>query len=667
MKYNFLKSSIIRLIVLTMIVLPLFFCQCRRNNSPVLKVKDTCLHTLTTELRALYDLSQLPSYLEDTKNAQISTYDTTWGNDDGFSGKYSYLRKNSDGSLVLFDVKGSGVINRIWTPTPNEDTLDFFIDDTLKTSFSICYMDLFSGKKYPFIAPLCGNQLGGYYCYLPIPFSSSCRIQSRGKLEQFHQIGYRLYKPGSGAKPFNILLNDEERKELDKISSLWGKSTRSVHDFYPENIKLKETGIDLLPGKTGIVFEKKGGGRILGIEITPASAFAGMKKNTDIRITWDGEIKPAVYCPAGDFFGFAFGASAMQSLLLGTKTDTAYSYIPMPFDRSARIELINRESEKSSGSRNIKVRVWYSDEKRNTSGEGKFYATWQKESPVKDGEPHTIADIHGKGHFIGTLLQAQGLKTGMTIFFEGDDSLSIDGNFRMHGTGSEDYFNGGWYAMMDRWDDKMSLPLHGCLGYSLPFCRTGGYRFYISDKLSFSKSLFLSIEHGPVGNRFPADYSSLGLYYSDTPDVNNVLPKAENTTVFIPDTLYIYPQLIEFTIYGKVNIETTWKYGTGGESYLFTPGTDSWIRMSLRDIPAGSYSIYFDILGSPEGCEFSLWHRQKRLSEWISSFRGQDLREPFVHACDFTVPEANKSISVRFRQDKEKQKFLLNRVIFIKN
>ncbi len=88
---------------------------------------------------------------------------------------------------------------------------------------------------------------------------------------------------------------------------------------------------------------------------------------------------------------------------------------------------------------------------------------------------------------MGTILQAQGLQAGMTYFFEGDDSASADGTFRIHGTGSEDYFNGGWYAMMDRWDGKMSLPLHGALDYSLPFCRTGGYRFYISDKLSFER------------------------------------------------------------------------------------------------------------------------------------------------------------------------------------
>ena len=56
----------------------------------------------------------------------------------------------------------------------------------------------------------------------------------------------------------------------------------------------------------------------------------------------------------------------------------------------------------------------------------------------------------------------------MTLFFEGDDSTYVDNKMRLHGTGSEDYYNGGWYALLDRWDRGNSLPLHGCLDYSLP-------------------------------------------------------------------------------------------------------------------------------------------------------------------------------------------------------
>jgi hypothetical protein len=127
-------------------------------------------------LKEFYDFSSLPAYLTNTYSAQESSYDRTGNNNDGFNGTYSFVRRNQDSTLVLFDVKGTGVVNRIWTPTPTDDTLDFYIDNDLKPTFTISYRDLFTGKVYPFVAPLCANQLGGFYCYLPIPFSASCKI-----------------------------------------------------------------------------------------------------------------------------------------------------------------------------------------------------------------------------------------------------------------------------------------------------------------------------------------------------------------------------------------------------------------------------------------------------------------------------------------------------------
>jgi hypothetical protein len=625
-------------------------------------------HSLADELRVFYDLSSLPRYSDSTVSSEESTYDRTWGNDDGFSGLYSFVRRNRDGSLILFDITGGGVINRIWTPTPTEDTLDFFIDDTLKPSFSIRYRDIFSGSHYPFIDPLCGNELGGFFCYLPIPFEKSCRIVSRGRKEQFHQIQYRLYEKGSAIKSFSLNLSAEEKEVLKKIEALWNKEERTPEDFYPQKSTVTAGEFILQPGKASVIFDDRKGGRILGIEVSPADAFEGLVKNTDIRIWWDGESVPSVYCPVADFFGYAFGSESMRSLLLGSRADKAYCYFPMPYDRSARIELIQRDNGMPSGiPLKIKASVWHSDIKRDSENEGKFYAGWQKNLREKSGEPHTFADIKGKGHYVGTLLQAQGLKAGMTLFFEGDDSTAIDGIFRLHGTGSEDYFNGGWYAMMDRWDDKMSLPLHGSLGYSLPFCRTGGYRLFLTDKLPFEKSFYQSIEHGPAGNNFPAEYTSLGLYYCDSPPEKVTLPEEILSKVFIPDTLFLYPQLMDLTLYGKMNVETTWKYGTGGESYRFTPGDDSWLRISLEEIPEGRYSLAFDLIKDPSGCEFSVWRRQKQVSGWLSSCSEREERVNDLFVCDFMIPGSPKTMTIRFRTEKIRNSFLLNRVRLIRH
>jgi len=523
-------------------------------------------HSLVEELRALYDIASLPEYLDSTYCAQVSSYDTTGNNNDGFNGTYSFVKRNEDSSLVIFDQKGSGVINRIWTPTPTQDSLDFFIDDDSHPAFSIKYDDLFSGKKFPFVAPLCGNQLGGFYCYMPIPFASSCRIVCRGKKLQFHQVQFRLYEKGAGVIPFKSDLNKEERDALDNIATLWNKENRTIRDFYAKGHSQKSRMIELKPGETMTAFEFDRGGRITGIELNPASGFEGFSKNMDIKITWDDEKNPAVHCPVADFFGYAFGKASMQSLLMGSRNNINYCYFPMPFDKSAKIELSYRRDESADQpNEKFSIHIWYTNEPRIAETEGKFYARWNSVLKSRQGKPYVFLSVDGKGHYVGTILQARGLKAGMTYFFEGDDSASIDGSFRIHGTGSEDYFNGGWYAMMDRWDGKMSLPLHGALDYSLPFCRTGGYRFYITDKLSFEKSFYMSMEHGPAGNEFPVEYTSLALYYSDSPVSSLAPPSNELTKVIIPDTLVIYPQLMDYNIFGNLDVKTTWKYGTGGE------------------------------------------------------------------------------------------------------
>src|SRR5688572_14359830 len=135
------------------------------------------------ELLNLADISRL-SFYRTGDMEQLSSYDRTGGNDDGFSGKYSSIRKEAEG-LVIADLKGPGVINRIWTPTPEADTVKFYFDGEKTPRISIPFINLFTGKTFPFVAPLCGNQLGGFYSYLPIPYQKSLKIIYTGKNLRF--------------------------------------------------------------------------------------------------------------------------------------------------------------------------------------------------------------------------------------------------------------------------------------------------------------------------------------------------------------------------------------------------------------------------------------------------------------------------------------------------
>lgn len=605
-----------------------------------------------TELRDLVEVQRLPEYIDNTKLLQVSSYDTTGGNNDGFSGQYSFLYKTPDSSLVIFEEKGKGVINRIWTPTPTDDLLDFYFGGEKEPSFSIKFSDLFSQEVYPFVAPLSGNEIGGFFTYVPIPFEDGLKIVFRGKKLEFYQIQHRTYPKNYKVENFSMDFSQKEKQALSDLQERW----KDMGDF--SNAKTISVSEEISPGQTITLAEIDKGGRILGFEIENAKAFEGLNKQVDLRITWDNEKQPAIYLPLADYFGYAFGKTSMQSLLLGSRDNTNYSYFPMPFDKGAKVELIYRKSE-NAGKEPIKInaKFYTSDEKRDKKNEGKLYTYWNKDKDAPLGEPHVFLEGEGQGHYVATILQTQGLRPGMTLFFEGDDVSTIDGEMRIHGTGSEDYFNGGWYALLDRWDRKVSLPLHGSLDYSLPYARTGGYRLFISDKMPFEKEIIHTMEHGPENNNMPVNYTSVAFYYADEPVVGKQqqTPANDLTGTYIPDTFMLYPQLMKFTFDGEVSVR--------GNQFVTRGGM---VRIDLSELPKGNYKLYADIETAPEGAEVTLWQRQKQVSEPISFLGDERVREDKVYLSDIVIDDFRETITIRFKNDEERSKIWINTLILEK-
>lgn len=595
--------------------------------------------TIQEELSHIGDPSKLPLYRQGTNMYQVSSYDTTGWNDDGFSGKYSFIRRNPDSTLVIFEANGPGVINRIWTPTPTQDTLDIYVDGN---KYSIQFDDLFSGKVAPFLAPLCGREVGGNYCYYPVLFQENCRIIFRGKKLQFYQIQWRTFPGGTTITAFDPM-------------------QKNTFQFPVETSAVTLKKYELAPGSTQIIFQQQTGGRLNKLLLYPASAFAGDIKDAKIRITWDNEKLPAADCPVQDFFGYAFGQPSMQSYLLGTRNDTAYCYIPMPYDRNAKIELINL-----SPKRNISVFAGIANtgKKRNPATEGKFYTSYNHKRYSKHDGPHQLLNTDGKGHYIGTILQSQGTSHGMTLFFEGDDSTVVDGKLSMHGTGSEDYFNGGWYALTDRWDDKFSLPLHGSMLYSIPLSRTGGYRLFLSDKIPFYKSFYHSIEHGPDDNNVPAIYTSMGLYYGERPVKSVPFTRAEK--IFIPDTLLLYPYMTNILPGSGITVKHLSQYNTGGLNSVYTVSHESFIRFSLEEIPEGKYELLLDYDKFPTGAKIKLAQRQIPVTYWIDTYSSETKRLSMEKIGLVERTPFTKTITVHIKPADNQNQLFLSRILLVR-
>lgn len=573
------------------------------------------------ELRKLYRVSELPLF-DASKMSQVSSFDPTGGNDDGFSGKYSYLRVEKE-EFVMAEFKGSGIINRIWTPTPSNDSIRFYFDGEKEARINVPFMELFAGNKFPFVSPLCGSEIGGFYCYLPIPYKKSLKITYKGTGLKFHQIQNKSLNVDSKFESYSSDLFVRNRSVLDTISQVWRGHLKPYELYSKEKVKMKRVSLTMLPGQNKTVFSSKVGGRIIGIELNVGDKLDGLYRDIIFNACWDGG-GYSLKLPLADFFGYAYGKPSMQSFLIGSDKNKCYSYLPMPFDSSAEISLdyLLRDAC-SQDAINVLATVYYIDEPRDKKHEGKFYAQWRRDVKSAKGIPYTVADIQGRGHYLGTVLIAQGLEKGMTLFWEGDDTSVIDGITKMNGTGSEDYFNGGWYAVTDRWDRGISLPVHGSLEYDLKTARTGGYRWFLSDKISFSKSYNLSMEHGPEGNELDVDYTSVAYFYGENPlFVNSDLTVANRTVSQLSD-IVLLAQDFTTRLYWSSSM-TLEEDGVTFNSYP----SNYWAtnidfeavpiaQISLNGLDFGKYSlsVCYDPLHTDSS--FSIWQRTQSIGNWI--------------------------------------------------
>jgi hypothetical protein len=482
-------------------------------------------------IQELYRLDRLAVLKDSIEVASISSYDRTGGNNDGFGGQYSFVRKEKDG-LVLADLKGPGVIYRIWTPTPTDDMLEFYFDGNNEPDIKVKFRNLFLGKHSAFVRPIAGYGSGGFYSYIPLTYEKSCKVFIRAKRLQFYQINYATYPEGTPIVSFPKQPADKYNSHLEKAKNLFESYGSDISSYVIPpggSVERFSTKVRLKSSGTVKIFETNLPGRIVGIRISPPEALADKDRGLVLRAYWDDDAEPAILCPAGDFFGYAWGKPATKSILVGTTDGVSYCYFPMPFEKSARIELSCEQSPAKETELEAQVLFVPIPKMEN---EGRFYAIWRRENPTMKGRPFTFIQTEGRGHLVGFIQQSQGFESGNTYFFEGDDQTTIGGKLVIHGTGSEDFYNGGWYDVTGRWDTKKSYPLSGCLAYKKHLGRTGGYRFLLGDAYSYHKSILQTIEHAPTGNDLLNDYCAVTFLYSqDRPTCDFTLPPAAERKV----------------------------------------------------------------------------------------------------------------------------------------
>jgi hypothetical protein len=264
-------------------------------------------------------------------------------------------------------------------------------------------------------------------------------------------------------------------------------------------------------GATARLADIQGPGVVTMIWVTIASPDKYFLRRILLRMYWDGETSPSVEVPIGDFFGTGFQYKHYLTPFLGMSSGGYYSYFPMPFNSGARIEVVNETGQEINS-------FYYHIDYQKLSGPlepsvARFHSSWHREIRTSPGRYYTILEAEGEGHLVGVNLSMQSYDGGLS-FLEGDEMIYVDGEREasVKGTGTEDYFNSGWYFNQG----EFAAPYHGLILKDDSLGRIAAYRFHVLDVIPFKKSIRALIEHGDR-NREVADYSGTAYWYQKEP------------------------------------------------------------------------------------------------------------------------------------------------------
>ncbi|SEA39448.1 Protein of unknown function [Arachidicoccus rhizosphaerae] len=258
------------------------------------------------------------------------------------------------------------------------------------------------------------------------------------------------------------------------------------------------------PHTTFTIADIDGSGSIQHIWMTPT----GNWRNSIIRFYWDGEDKPSVEAPVGDFFCMGWGKySPLVSQAVCVNPGSAFNcYWPMPFMKHCRITMENIDEHPMT----LYFQVDYIETKVPDDA-AYFHAQFRRVNPQPYKKEYVLLDnVKGKGQYVGTYMAIGVHNNGW--WGEGEIKFYMDGDTQhptICGTGTEDYFCGS-YDFDTHKKNEAGVEKVEYTEYCTPYAglcqvlrgdghyevsqRFGMYRWHITDPIRFDKDLKVTIQ-----------------------------------------------------------------------------------------------------------------------------------------------------------------------------
>ncbi|HLY12683.1 MAG TPA: DUF2961 domain-containing protein [Planctomycetota bacterium] len=444
-----------------------------------------------------------------------STYDRKGGNESADASHFLY--QESDEFNVPLDVQGPGILYfaryNHWHGSPwhyEVDGKDHLVQESSSKDPTKPVDDSVFLPQEAFPSPLTftwSQTKGADLMWVPIPFEKSFRM------------AYTRTRYGTG---YYIYHQYVRGAVLSQPLRAWDASA-PANDVLE---LLRRSGSNLYPG--GDAGEPKGPGVVRAIEISAPKDQALALGRGRIRITWDGRPAPSVDAPVALFFGAGtlYNRDGREVLVNAFPMNIRYDaarvhlacYFPMPFFRSARVELVGVDAVPD-----VQLQVRCEPLREPPSHVGYFHATYVDIPQPALGEDMVMLDTQGaeggadwSGSFVGmSWIFSHHANLGT---LEGDPRFFFDDSLtpQAQGTGTEEWGGGG-----DYWGGRtMTLPFAGHpVGARSPKDSKdpedlieSAYRFLLADLMPFGRRARIHLEHGGT-NTSNEHYEGVTYWY----------------------------------------------------------------------------------------------------------------------------------------------------------
>ena len=475
-----------------------------------------------------------------------STYDRKGGNERADASHYLY--QLAEHKNVTLDIAGPGVLYfaryNHWHGSPwiyEVDGVEHVVKETSTTDPTKPAENSVFLPKEVFPNPLTWTwsiTKGADLMWVPIAFQDSFRMMYG---RTYYGTGYYIYHLIDPAAPVSQPVKSWDGKTppgkdvLELIAKSGTDLVPAADSAEGRAMGLREeNGVMELPsGGVAQQLVALTGGEpqvIRGLNFSVPRSEAINFGRARIRVTWDESPHASVDAPMALFHGAGtlYNRDSREFLVKAFPVNIRYDqervqlacYFPMPFARTARIELINEGAE---AVKDVRWSVRVAAAKMPMEHIGYFHATYRDHLDPVLGEDLLLLDTRkteGGGDWSGSFVGTSFIfshRSGFTTL-EGDPRFFFDDSLtpQAYGTGTEEWGGGG-----DYWGGRnMTLPFagHPCGARRSEEAKNAedqiqsAYRFLLADLMPFGKNAVIRLEHGGE-NQSTEHYKTVTFWY----------------------------------------------------------------------------------------------------------------------------------------------------------